>query len=137
MKKLILGIVVVAFILAGRSVLAEEMKGSMMEKGEMKGMCPIHAAKMKSMTAPSIVTTSDGGVIVLSGRTLTKYDKNLNVLKEVEINFSQEGMGKMMEKDGKCPICAVKRGQFNGEEGIMSAPQDAPAGEELDHARHH
>jgi hypothetical protein len=65
--------------------------GMMGDKENMKGMRGM-------MMHASMVATPDGGVIVLSGRTLTKYDKDLNVVKEVELSAPQPGMG-MMDKD--------------------------------------
>ena len=40
---------------------------------------------MMGMPRESLVATSDGGVVVLSGPRLVKYDKDLNLVKEVEI----------------------------------------------------
>ncbi len=37
------------------------------------------------MQQSSMVASSDGGVIVLSGHKLTKYDANLKVVKEIEL----------------------------------------------------
>lgn len=44
-------------------------------KGKMMGM----------MQNDSLVATSDGGVIIKSGPRLIKYDKDLNLIKEVEL----------------------------------------------------
>jgi len=70
------------------------MKSDMMEKGEMNEKCPMHGMMMKRMMEKSIIATSDGGVIVLAGNKLIKYDKDLNVVKEVEIKNEMEGMQK-------------------------------------------
>jgi hypothetical protein len=40
---------------------------------------------MGMMNKPSMIATSDGGVIVLAGPKLAKYDKDLNLIKEVEL----------------------------------------------------
>ena len=53
-----------------------DMKGKMMKGGMMGGGMMQHA---------SMVATPDGGVIVLSGPRLAKYDKDLNLVKEVEL----------------------------------------------------
>ena len=54
-----------------------DMRGKMMKgKGMMGGGMMQHA---------SMVATPDGGVIVLSGPRLAKYDKDLNLVKEVEL----------------------------------------------------
>lgn len=44
-------------------------------KGKMMGM----------MHKDSVVATSDGGVVVMAGPRLIKYDKDLNLIKEVEL----------------------------------------------------
>ena len=60
--------------------------------GEQEGTVTGEGMKMKQMHhmmgmggKPEMVASSDGGVIVLSGNKLYKYDKNLNLIKEVEI----------------------------------------------------
>jgi hypothetical protein len=63
--------------------------GEMMEKGKMMGMSPM-------MMGKSLVSTSDGGVVVLMGNKLQKYDKDLTLVKEVEIKMDMEAMKKMM-----------------------------------------
>ena len=80
--------------------LAQEKKESMMGKGMMQGgmMCE------ESMMGKSLVATSDGGVIVLIGNKLQKYDKNLVLQKEAEIKMDTAGMQKMMQMMGKCPM---------------------------------
>jgi hypothetical protein len=75
------------------------MKEGMMGKGMMgKGM-------MGSMMEKKIVATQDGGVVIWSGNKLTKYDKNLALVKEVELKDDMAQMQqKMMEnrKDMGC-----------------------------------
>src|SRR4051812_32864387 len=51
--------------------------------GMMGGM--MNPMMMMSMMKPSITPTSDGGVVVQMGPTLKKYDKDLNLVKEVEL----------------------------------------------------
>jgi hypothetical protein len=54
---------------------------------------------MGHMMTKQMVATSDGGVIVLVGNKIIKYDKNLNLVKETEIKMDMEGMKcGMMEK---------------------------------------
>ncbi|MFH0753101.1 MAG: hypothetical protein V2A70_00875 [Candidatus Omnitrophota bacterium] len=80
-------------------------KGMMMgaegqEHGKM-GMRPV-MGMMKDMMAKSMVASSDGGVIVLVGNKLMKYDKNLALVKEVEIKIDMAAMQKDMMKN--CPM---------------------------------
>ena len=114
-------IVAVVFIsAAGTSrALAEEMKGmpgqedpemhsgKMAEPGErgLMGKHPMGPMMMKAMMEKSIVATTDGGVVVLAGNKLIKFDKDLNVLKEVEIKVDMEAMQKSMKEMMKnCPL---------------------------------
>ncbi len=95
----------------------EQEKG-MMETGKMKGMMKgktMHRIKDKGanmmqpmmgmMMKKQMVATEDGGIIVLSGNKLLKYDKNLNLKNEVEIPMDMEGMQKRMKEMMKhCPM---------------------------------
>ena len=108
-------------------------KGGMMGGG-MMGMCPM----MKSMMERSVVATSDGGVVVVTGNKLIKYDKDLNVIKEVELKMDMEDMHKMMDNvKGMCPM--MEKGMKDG----MSPKDDddddeaAEAAEKAEHESHH
>ena len=104
-------IVVVGLFMIGFSSLAftQEHKASMMDTskdmkqgdkmcpGKMQGMG--HCCEM--MMGKSLVATEDGGVVVLLGNKLFKYDKDLVLQKEAEIKIDKEFMQKMMEK---CPM---------------------------------
>ena len=98
MKKIML-VALVLSLLASASAFAEETKGN-----EMPGMgkmgCPM-------MGKAQMVATDEGGVIVLAGSKLLKYDADLNLVKEVEVKMPMGPMGskqcpmmgKMMDKD--------------------------------------
>ncbi|MCX6340517.1 MAG: hypothetical protein NTX71_11470 [Candidatus Aureabacteria bacterium] len=76
-----------------------------MEKEGMGYCCPMHAEMAEKMMKRSIVATADGGVVVMTGNKLIKYDKDLNVQKEAEIKMDMEGMQKMMmEMQAACPM---------------------------------
>ena len=102
-KSAILSILFCAGIFAGTFVFAEEQEdmqpqerrgeGMMMDgegmggsqrtgmKGDHKGM-----GMKGGMHGPSsMVALADGSIVVLSGNKLTKYDADLNVVKEVEV----------------------------------------------------
>ena len=78
---------------------AEEMK-----KEEMSGMGKKCCA---AMGKSQMVATDEGGVIVLAGNKLMKYDADLNLVKEVEVKMPMSPMGgkqcpmmgKMMARD--------------------------------------
>jgi len=76
-----------------------------MEKGGMGYCCPMHAEMAEKLMKRSIVATADGGVVVMTGNKLVKYDKDLSVQKEAEIKMDMEGMQKMMtEMQAACPM---------------------------------
>ena len=112
MKKNIWIMTLIVFIAGASLVSAEEMKGDMKggmmgdSKGSMmgKGMMGMHGMMMKMMEK-SVLATSDGGIIVVSATKLSKYDKDLNLVKEVELKNDMEGMQKMMsDMMEKCPM---------------------------------
>jgi hypothetical protein len=78
----------------------------MMEKGGMWCCCPMHGEMFKTMMKPSVVAPQDGGIVVLMGNKIVKYDKDLNIQKEAEIKCDMERMRTMM-KDmcADCPMC--------------------------------
>ena len=145
MKKLIVIIMgVLVFGIAG-IVLAQEMKGEMMDGGTMgKGMMGKGMMMKKGMMGPmmmhgmmnksSMVATSDGGVIVLSGNKLTKYDKNLNVIKEVQIKPDEEMQKMMQDMMEKCPMMGMKG---SGESKSSEAPATEGSSEKSEHESHH
>lgn len=70
------------------------------------GMCPMHMMSMKTMTERSIVATEDGSVVVMVGNRLSKYNKDLELVKEVEMKSDAEDTyKKMQEMKEKCPMC--------------------------------
>ncbi len=82
----------------GKDMMGDKGKGMM--GGKMMGMMG-----MCSMMQKQIVATSDGGIIVAAGNKLTKYDKDLNVVKEVELKMDMDGMHKqMMDMMQNCPM---------------------------------
>ena len=66
-------------------------------------MCPMH--KMM-MGGKELLATQDGGVVLMTGNRLIKYDAQLNIVKETEIKIDMEAMQKAMEEMKKdCPMC--------------------------------
>jgi len=72
------------------------MQGNMM-MGNWGSSC------MMGMMAKTMVPTNDGGVIVLNGDKLIKYDGNLNQQKEVTIPSNTAYMNNMMNMMQNCP----------------------------------
>lgn len=76
------------------------MSGSgQMRGGGGRGMNPMMMGMMGGKE--SVVATSDGGVVVLAGPKLMKYDRDLNLVKEVEIKKGKPGSepGKNPQQD--------------------------------------
>ena len=70
------------------SVAAAAAKArSQMMMGSMQRMMMMQALREKA-----VVPTSDGGIVIVLGNKLTKYDKDLNVVKETEIKVDTEAM---------------------------------------------
>lgn len=116
----------------------EGMTGSqamMMPQGKMMGMCSMHGMMMKTMFGKHIVATQDGGIVVMAGNKLIKFDKDLNRIKEVEI-MDAEGIKKtMMQMEEECPMHKM---MMQG----GSAEEEKPAGavgpeEASGHESHH
>jgi hypothetical protein len=113
--------------------------GMMMNQGSMMGMCPMHEMMMRMMMSKSLVTTEDGGIVVMVGNKLLKYDSNLELKKEVEIKMDMEGMQKtMMQMQKNCPVCRqmMKGDGMMGETMKESIESSAPE-EKSEHEAHH
>ena len=135
MKK-VLSITMLVALVAGLSIASirsvsadDDMKNGMMGKGgmmggdkmEMKGM-------MMKMMHPDIVATSDGGIVILIGTKLTKYDKNLNIVKEVDIK-----MPDMDEMKKMCPMMGKGMKDHDDADNTMNNA----AAEKAEHESHH
>ena len=91
-----IAIITAVFVLAFSGLAMAKMEEG---KGMMGGgMMMKHMEMMKGMQT-NMVATSDGGVIVLSGGKLIKYDNQLNVVKQIELPKCE--MCKMMGKGKK------------------------------------
>ncbi|MBU2102646.1 MAG: hypothetical protein ABH865_02800 [Candidatus Omnitrophota bacterium] len=75
------------------SMHKEHKAQGMKQKGMMPGM-------MMGMSR-TMVASNDGGVFVLMGNKLQKYDKNLVLQKEAEIKMPKDAMQGMKKK---CPM---------------------------------
>ena len=99
MKRIVYLVIGMAFILSSTSVCLAQMGGK--EQGKMMGkcmkgekMCPMHGC---GMMGRKMLATSDGGIVVMICNKLYKYDKDLNLKKEVEIPVDKDQMRKMKE----------------------------------------
>ena len=147
--------VITAVIVIGMSGLAlaqmnDKGSGMMMDKGDKGGMMGkggmmmgMHGMMMKmgEMMNKIAVATSDGGIVVIAGDKMTKYDKDLSVVKEVELKSNMEAMQKMMSgMMAKCPMMGkgMMGGMGKDKDGDDDATEAAakPA-DTIDHASHH
>ncbi len=83
--------------------------GMMGEGNKMDRCCSMKKAMMKMKSEREIVAAGDGGVIVMSGNKLLKYDKNLVLKKEVELPRYNDDSMDMMKMRGKCSM--MKKGK--------------------------
>ena len=67
-----------------------------MGPGGMMGQGMMMYGMGSMMGGSSLTTNEDGGIIVLMGNQLFKYDRDLNFLRQVEVKFDWEGWQKMM-----------------------------------------
>lgn len=116
MKKTII-LLTIAAVVGGGSyiVLAQGQMGGMMgnrrgmmdsndmmtrrEMMRQQGMMNRGMMGMEMMPCGSIVATEDSDIVVLIGHELFKYDKDLNLIKKVEISFNWENWQKMMMRN--------------------------------------
>ena len=92
-----------------------------MEKKPMMGMCPMHMAMCRHTMKKEIVSTGDGGVIIMTCGKLYKYDKDLNLVKDVELTKIHDDMKAKMEEikkecAEKCKMKKTSKDTLNDEE---------------------
>jgi hypothetical protein len=113
MKKTIIITTVALLVAAAYLVSPSEGKGwfekdktekCKMEKGKpMMGMCPMHKMMSEHMMKKEIVADGDGGVIIMACGKLYKYDKDLNLVKDVELTkIHEDAKAKMEEMKKEC-----------------------------------
>ncbi len=134
-------LIVSGFALAQMEDKGKEMmqdKAGMMEgKGGMMGMMGDKGGMMSKgmmmnamMNKTSMVASNDGGVIVLSGHKLSKYDANLNLVKEVEIKAEESKMCAMCQKMSK----GMGKPDMDNDDDDKAPAADKPT---VDHSAHH
>ena len=64
---------------------------------------------MSQMQGKSMVASSDGGVFVMMGQKILKYDKDLNLVKETEVKISSPSIPQ--NSNGSLPPPAKPQGQ--------------------------
>jgi hypothetical protein len=90
----------------GERGMMDGRRGMMGRRMGMMRMCDTHRMVAEAMTRQTVVPTSDGGIVVVAGGKLAKYDASLNLVKEtdlkVDYNALEQKMDAMMEE---CPGC--------------------------------
>lgn len=119
MKSLTMFLLAIGIVFAPMAGFAHEH-----EMGMDKGMM-MHGMMMKMMER-TVVATSDGGVVVVTGDKMVKYDRNLKVIKEVDLPNGMCGMKEMMgNMKSKCKECTMMNKE-HAEKPEAKAPE-APA----------
>ena len=109
MKKIIFVLLAAVVCMSFLSVsFARDMGEKRWDKKDKMG-CPMCHMNKMMMGGKELIATQDGGVVLMMGSKLIKYDAQLNVVKEVEIKIDMEAMQKAMEEMKKnCPMCSKK-----------------------------
>jgi len=97
----------------------EGMKGHMM-------MCPMCMAFARTMTRVELAATPDGGAIVSANGRLTKYDAQLNVVKQIDLPLDMEQMHRRMMEMMDSPLHEKMKEKWQE----MMAQRDEQKGEE-------
>lgn len=88
------------------------------------GMCPGWGMMMQMAVARQVVPTQDGGVVVVVGNALRKYDKNLKLLKEVEIEVDWDKLQQQMQQmQQRCPMMQPGGSQQTPSDSGASQPK--------------
>jgi len=67
--------------------------------------CPLHATMMRGMAAKQMHVTENGEVVIMIGCQLFKYDANLNLVGQTQVEVDMEAMQKKLQQMmEKCPI---------------------------------
>ena len=110
MKKILLCVMVSALCVSTAAFAAETKKEEMPGMGMPHGMGMGMGMPMPGMMGQrncsmaekaQMVATDEGGVFVLAGNKLMKYDADLNMVKEIEIKMPASMGGKQCPMMGK------------------------------------
>ena len=111
MKKIVLAVLALSLLISvpafAKETETKEMPGMSVDKAVGMPMPGMEKMCGPMMNKAQMVATDEGGVIVLAGNKLMKYDAELNLVKEAEVKMSMPPMGgkqcpmmgKMMDKD--------------------------------------
>lgn len=60
--------------------------------------CPLHATMMRGMAAKQMHVTENGEVVIMIGCQLFKYDANLNLVGQTQVEVDMEAMQKKLQQ---------------------------------------
>ncbi len=131
----------VASLSFAEDAMGKDGKGMMMGKKCMMGKGMTGCMMTKGMMDKTVTPTSDGGVVVLAGNQLFKYDKGLTLVNKADVPVD---MG-MMQKDmmGMMKMCPMMKDGMMGSDGASDAVSSevqstgAASSDTADHAAHH
>ena len=109
MKKIACAVIVLSLVFSTVAFAADEKKDEMpgmgmphgMGMGMGMGMPGMGPKDCGMMGKAQMVATDEGGVFVLAGNKLMKYDADLNMVKEIEIKMPASMGGKQCPMMGK------------------------------------
>jgi hypothetical protein len=108
----------VAYLAFAAEPMGKEMMSKPMMGKNMMPMCPMHAMMCQSMMEKKMIALEDGSIVIMAGGKLCKYDKDLNLVKEVELKVDQEIKAKIeqMQKEcmEKCQTMMKEEGEKTG-----------------------
>jgi hypothetical protein len=88
----------------GPGAMGQHM-GRMMDSSGMMDSCAMWGMGMMHMMKPQFVlATPDGGFVVFMGNKIMKYDKNLDLKKEVEMKLDTMAMERWKQHMQNCPM---------------------------------
>ncbi len=88
-------------------------KGKAATGKQAMGMCPMHKMACQGMMEKKLVALEDGSIIIMTCGKLYKYDKDLNLVKDVELKKICEDTRATMEEMKKecmemCPMMKMQ-----------------------------
>ncbi|MDD5225585.1 MAG: hypothetical protein PHV97_00180 [Candidatus Omnitrophica bacterium] len=103
MKKIMLAVLMLSLLISvpafAGETKKEETPGVALDNSKGMPMPGMGRRGYSMMGQTQMVATDEGGVIVLMGNKLSKYDADLDLVKEVEVKMPMGPMG-----DKQCPM---------------------------------
>lgn len=96
--------------------------------------CPLCMAKVQQIFQSQLVPLADGGVLLLTAGKMYKYDQNLNLVAETEVQIDYNQIRtQLQDMMSNCPICrqglqteGLTNGQTNGQTNGVKQKSEKP-----------